>query len=168
MSMRSLLIGGTLVAGVVAAVANTGPFDDHTDRDSTGEIVDAGGLGAFKIQVGDCINWPDNVVTAGGQELASVEGVPCDQLHDAQAITQFDLPGSPTFEQQAIEFQAMLGCVERWEPVIGTDFGEDGLHDMLALTPSSAGWTLVHDRSVICVVVSLSGAPLIGSMVAEG
>jgi hypothetical protein len=166
-SVIKIVGGGLAAAGVVGGVAfaNTGAFDDHTKRDSSSAIVESGGLGAFKVQVGDCVTWPDGLDTdrAEPQKVTSVQGVPCDQPHDAQAYASFDVT-LPHFDADAVMGEATSGCATRWTDAIGTNLFGDVDHDATAFTPSEQSWKQGHDREVVCFVISVDGSPLVGSL----
>lgn len=171
-SIRSLVVSGMVTvgaAGAGAVVANTGAFDDETDRDRAGTIVESGGLGAFAVKVGDCVQLPDAPPTerAAAGLIESVEGVPCEQPHDAQAYATFDLVGITTYDEAVIDDRAQRMCLERWSGAIGTDYLRDRGRDVVYFMPSEQSWTVIDDRAVMCFVVRIGGAPLVGSQLVE-
>jgi len=136
-------VGGIAIFGGVAA------FGDDTIRNEQNEIVEAGGLGAFVIEVRDCLNLPSE-----SSMVQSVEGVPCSQPHNAQAYAVFDLvgfgdafPGSAAFEEQAGK-----GCYDRFEGFVGIRYEESEL-DFMTLEPSAESWTELDDREIVCLLV---------------
>ena len=151
---------GALFAGGVAVYAGTGPFEDRTTRNDDGEIVASGGLGAFALELGDCING----VTTGSFEVASVEGVPCDEPHEAEVYAIWELENGDDEEYSAFSVMrhAADGCLDRWPAAIGTDYEQDKELDFDLLGPSPSSWS-VGDREVTCLVMPISGEPLIGS-----
>jgi hypothetical protein len=151
--IRTIL--GVTAVGSVAVFGGVQAFDDETTRDDDGTITEAGGLGAFVIRVGDCVQMPDEL------EVASVEGVPCGEPHDAEAYATFELR-LPEFEAETVELAAGKGCLSRWEQAIGTSYADSMALDFVAMMPTEASWAL-SDREVTCFVVSVDRSPLTGS-----
>ena len=147
--MRKVI--GAIVGGGIAIFAGTNAMDDNTTRDESGTITEAGGLGAFVINVGDCVQVPDETL------VASVEGVPCDQPHDAQAFAEHQLHGDEYPGDSAIEDDAYDGCVDRWQSSIGTVWEDDTTYDLFVFTPTEESWAH-DDRTVTCFVVRIDGA----------
>lgn len=146
------IIGGALVAGVAVfgGVTATG---DETTRNDQDQIIDSGGLGAFAIQAGDCLNLPDQY-----SEVQSVEGVPCDEPHNAQAYGAFDVTGFGQDFPGSTEFaeQAEVGCHSRFEQFVGIAYEESELY-FTTLEPTKDSWELADDREILCLVVPASG-----------
>jgi hypothetical protein len=149
--MRKVI--GAIVGGGIAVFAGTSAMDDNTTRNESGTITAAGGLGAFVIDVGDCVQLPDEAL------VVSVEGVPCDQPHDAQAFAEHQLLADEFPGDSAIEADAYDGCVDRWRSSIGTVFEEDMAYDIYVFTPTPDSWEQ-DDRTVTCFVVRIDGAKL--------
>lgn len=136
-------VGGVAVFGGVAAMG------DDTTRNEQNEIIEAGGLGAFVIEVRDCLNLPSEL-----SEVQSVEGVPCNQPHNAQAYAIFDVtgfgdafPGSAAFEEQAAQ-----GCYDRFEGFVGLSYEKSEL-DIMTLEPTEESWTQLDDREIVCLII---------------
>lgn len=130
--MRRLI--WAIVGGGVAVFAGVTAMDDDTTRNDDGVIVDGGGLGAFKVRVGDCVQWPDE------REVMSIEGVPCDVPHDAQAYVTFDLPDGPYPGEAAVDSDWFDGCEARWKDGVGTEWETDPVYDVAGFTPTPEGW----------------------------
>lgn len=153
--MKRVIAGVAVVAAAVFGGANA--FDDNTVRDESGVIVEGGGLGAFAMRVGDCVNLPDNPL------IASLEAVPCADPHDAEVYALFDLadggyPGENTVSDASID-----GCLDRFEGFVGTPYEFSEL-DIYWLEPTEDSWNELDDREVVCTVVNLDGSKLTGSM----
>jgi Septum formation len=155
------LIAGALVAGGVAIFAGVGAFGDDTVRDTTGSIVEGGGIGAFVIQTGDCLNIPD------GDLVQSVEGVPCSQEHDAEAYYTFDLADGSYPGPDWVSESAFNGCLGAFHPFVGLAYEYSEL-DIYWLEPTEESWTQIDDREITCMVVTLDGSKLTGSMRGAG
>ncbi len=146
------VVGWSAVAGV-AVFGGVNAFGDDTTRNDHNEIIEAGGLGAFAIEIGDCLNLPSEL-----NQVQSVEGVPCTQAHSAQAFALFDLtgfgdvfPGSAAFEEQATE-----GCHERFQSFVGTSYEQSELY-ITTLEPTEESWVEMDDREIVCLLVPESG-----------
>ena len=149
------VIGGLAVAGI--AYAGTSITDDNTTRGASGEITEAGGLGAAAVRVGDCINIPDN---DGSNEVISVEGIPCNEPHDEQIYYEFVASTSGGYA--GMEQQTDQKCFDNFDDFIGVAWEESTL-DFYAWTPSVEGWEQ-GDREVSCIVFNPAGGKLLGSM----
>ncbi len=154
------LIAGAVVAGV-AVFAGVGAFGDETTRNNTGEIVEGGGLGAFRIQNGDCVNIPD------GDLVQSVEGVPCSSAHDAEVYYVFDLTGGAYPGADWVSESAVNGCLTAFHPFVGVAYEYSEL-DIYWLEPTEESWTEIDDREIACMVVAVDGSKLTGSMRGSG
>lgn len=146
------VVGWSTVAGA-AIFGGVSAFGDDTTRNSQNEIVEAGGLGAFSIEVGDCLNLPSDL-----NAVQSVEGVPCTQPHSAQAFAKFDLVGFgeawPGLE--AFSADADQGCLDRFEDFVGLPYEQSEFY-LTVLRPSEETWEEVDDREVVCLLVPESG-----------
>jgi hypothetical protein len=155
--MRGLFrIASGVVGGGVAIFGGVSAIGDETERDATGAIVESGGVGVLELHIGDCVQLPDEI------EVASVEGVPCAQAHDAQVFSQFQLAGSAYPGDSNAQQQAGEGCYERWSAALGTTYEDDVDRDFTTLYPTPDGWD-AGDRSVSCLVVAVDGLPVTGS-----
>ena len=150
------VVGGIVAAGGIAIFGGTLATEDDTTRDESGAITGGGGLGAFVVRVGDCVNAPEE------DEVASFEGVPCENAHDAEAYAKFDLTTFESFDAKDVALEAEQGCVERWPDAIGTTYEDDTELDVYTLIPSVASWK-GGDREVVCFVVSIDGSSSTGS-----
>ena len=157
MSLLKRVIGGAAIGGV-AIFAGTGAFDDETTRTEDGHIVESGGLGAFAMRVGDCVQLPDE----NSDQVASVEGVPCTEAHDAQVYAEFDLATAGFPSDADMDALGVQGCTERWAAAIGSAYEADTAFDFTFFSPTETSWA-EDDREVTCMVISVDGSPLIGS-----
>jgi hypothetical protein len=146
------VVGWGTVAGV-AVFGAVGGFGDDTTRNDENEIIGSGGLGAFAIEVGDCLNLPSDL-----NQVQSVEGVPCGQAHSAQAFTVFDLtgfsdvfPGSAAFDEQSD-----AGCLGAFKGFVGVPYEQSELY-VTALEPTEESWVQGGDREIVCLLVPESG-----------
>jgi len=146
------VVGWGAVAGA-AVFGGVSAFGDATTRNDQNEIIESGGLGAFSIEVGDCLNLPSEL-----NAVQSVEGVTCNQAHGAQAYAVFDLtgfgdafPGSAAFDEQA-----GAGCLDKFESFVGIPYEQSELY-VTTLEPTEETWVQVDDREIVCLLVPESG-----------
>ena len=157
--MKGLLRAGAAAVGIgVAAVAGTGAFDDNTTRDESGAIVEAGGLGAFAMQVGDCFDDPE-----GAEELVtSVAAMPCTELHDNEVYAIYDTSFTTWPGQEAMYDESWRGCHSRFAAYVGAEWEYSTL-DLAVMTPSDGSWQ-EGDREVVCFLYDGQLRKLTGSM----
>ena len=150
------VVGWGAVAGV-AVFAGVSALGDDTTRNDQNEIIESGGLGAFAIEVGDCLNLPSEDFEIG-EEMTSVEGMPCSQAHNAQAYALFDLTGFSDAFPGAAAFaeQSGTGCLDRFESFVGVPYEQSELYFM-TLQPTREGWVQMDDREITCLLVPESG-----------
>ncbi|MCP3987467.1 MAG: hypothetical protein GY724_00195 [Actinomycetia bacterium] len=149
---------GRLVGGAVAGLGLVGVGyaglggEDNTTRDDAGSIVEEGELGAFRIRVGDCIGG------ALGDEVESVDGVPCDGPHEFEVYYAFNLPeGDGNYPgDYSVEEAASDGCYEAFEPFVGVVY-EASIYGFNTLTPTEGSWDGLDDREVLCMLGNYDG-----------
>jgi Septum formation len=155
------LIAGVVVAAGVAVFAGVGPFGDETTRNDAGQITEGGGLGAFVIKNGDCINLPAESL------VASVEGVPCGRPHDAEAYHVFDLADGPYPGLDGVTASADDGCYSAFHPFVGVALEYSSL-DVMYFHPTEDSWNELDDREIVCLVTTMDGSQLTGTMRGSG
>lgn len=154
------LIAGAVVAGV-AVFAGVGAFGDETTRDPSGDIIESGGLGAFVIRNGDCINLP------GESVVQSVEGIPCSESHDAEAYYVFDMSGTAYPGEDTIYTTAQTGCLAQFHPFVGVAYEYSELY-VTWLAPTEESWDELDDREIVCMVATVDGSQVTGSLRGSG
>lgn len=137
-----------LALAVIAAACAS----DQTTRNESGSIVEGGDLGVFVVQEGDCINLPDSA-----EDLSSFTGVACDEPHDAQAFSLFDVADAELFPgEEVVQNQAQAGCIDRFETFIGLSYNSS-IYFLQFVMPTEETWEAIDDRAVICLVTPASG-----------
>jgi hypothetical protein len=144
----------------VAGCGNTVSDDDST-RDQSGEVVEGGDVGAFRLQVGDCL-----AQEAVG-DVESVPVVPCAEPHDSELYHSFDLPGTEYPGEEAIIESAQQGCFDAFETFIGASY-ESSIYDISYLYPVEESWNKLNDRTVLCGVYLVDGSLAVGSAAGIG
>jgi hypothetical protein len=132
-------------------------LDDGPARDAAGQVIEAGELDAFDLQVGDCFNNdPDS--NAVGEVMA----VPCTTLHDFEVYHTFNLSDGEYPGADALKNAWTQGCLAEFESFIGISFDQSSLQ-VSGIYPTEATWNEVDDREVLCSVTALDGSPREGS-----
>ena len=150
-----ILVAGSI--GLVWEAATT------ADRDDTGEIIDAGSLDVFAVQTGDCFDRGQ----AGVELIESLDAVPCNEPHDAEAYATLELDISEYPGEAEVFELASLECVDRFQDFVGIDYLDSEL-DYLALHPSEESFRRLKDRTVTCAVFRLDGINVTGTMRGSG
>lgn len=157
--MKRLIAGG--VAAGIAIFGGAGAMDDDTTRDDSGEIIESGGLGVLAIQPGDCLQVPVEEL------VQSLEAVPCDIPHDAQAFANVTLRDGPFRGELAVQQESYEACETRFEAFVGTEYAESELW-INALYPVEEGWDQ-GDHMATCLLVSgEEGRKLTGDLEGSG
>jgi len=153
MEGRSIL---GIAAGTVAAVIG---FTAAAERNDSGEIVSAGSVGAFEVQIGDCFD--DEAFES--DEISEVPAVPCSQEHDNEVYAVFDLTGDWPGDERVQEL-AHEGCLARFAGAIGKTY-EDSEIDFTQIYPSQGSWKERNDREVLCVGYHMEYAKLTSTII---
>ena len=153
------------IAGIVGLSAvggwwtNQESSRDSTTRDKSGQITEAGDLGAFIIKVGDCILLPNEWSEAGVDdyvEFIKLDGVPCTELHDVEIVSARTLPDGDFPGRDALFGALSDFCVPAYEKYVGIPFDTDAPHDIDIFIPSVVGWA-EGDREIQCYASLTSG-----------
>jgi len=156
--MRRVFAFALAATALLAAGCGNGASDDETTRDSAGQIVEGGDLGAFTIKVGDCLG---GGVTG---EIESVQGVPCDQPHQSEVYHSFAVPeGDGTFPgTEAMQDQADEGCLGAFQGFVGLDY-DSSIYEISTITPTAESWAQLEDREVLCLIGQAEGTLTTGT-----
>ncbi len=154
--------GRTIPAILGAAVAAVIGVTTAAERNDAGDIIAAGSVDAFSVQVGDCF---DDEAFASS-EISEVPAVPCSEPHDNEVYAAFDIagdwPGDTRIEEMAFE-----GCYQRFAQAIGKSY-EESVLDYTAIWPSEGSWKRGNDREVLCVGYHMEYEKLTGSLIGSG
>lgn len=112
----------------------------------------------FEAEVGACL---DSAGLAG--EISELPTIDCAEEHDAEVFHKFSLPEGDFPGEAAVYEAAQAGCLEAFEPYVGTDYTESDLW-ITYLTPLEGSWSI--DRDVVCILQS--DDPVTGSMKGTG
>ena len=153
--------------GLLASLALSGcaflqPFGDGTDRNSAGEIVGEGALGALQIKQGDCVN-DLNLSADEETKITEVTGVPCSGAHVFEVYYETSLLNQSL--DQILDAQPAI-CEEEFEKFVGSPYSNTAL-EFTYLSPTIESYAL-GDRSVICIVYTADLSPVEGSLRGRG
>ncbi|MEX2049437.1 MAG: septum formation family protein [Gemmatimonadota bacterium] len=157
-----MLEGRSIVGIAGAAVAAFIGITAAAERNSAGEIMTAGSVGAFEVRVGDCFD--DEAFES--TEISEIPAVPCAQAHDNEVYAAFDLPDEWPGDDK-VEELAYAGCYERFAGAIGKGY-EDSVIDYTTIYPTEGSWKQRDDREVICVGYHMEYEKLTGSIIGSG
>ncbi len=151
--------GRNLLGGAAVAVAAALGFSAMAERNDAGQIVSAGAVDAFAVQVGDCFD--DGAFAQSG--VSELPGVPCSEPHDNEIYAVFDIEGDWPGDER-IEEIAYEGCYDRFAAAIGRSY-EDSVIEYTVIWPSKGSWKQMNDREVICVGYHMEFEKLTGTII---
>jgi hypothetical protein len=161
--MRRSLVGVLAVVALGVAGCSSEP---EAERDDTGAVASEGAVDAFQVALGDCVVDPATGSTET-QEVQSVTAVPCDQPHDGEVYSVFDLPDGEFPGEEAVTSQSEERCLADFEGFVGTPY-EESRYELSSLFPTKESWDTRDDREVVCIVVGPAGEKLTGSVKGAG
>ena len=141
------------IAGI-AAVGGVAVFGigsiDNTTRNEQGAIIEAGELGAFVTQVGDCFfELPQNT-----QGVSTVPGVPCAEAHHWQVVHKENI-SLAEFSAENVDTLAQQLCDAAFQTIASSLSYEKQLEYQDAmlteLRPTEGSWAK-DDRMIDCLV----------------
>jgi hypothetical protein len=154
---------------VVASCGDPRSTIDETTRDAAGAVVEAGEVGVFQLQVGDCvllpeataepsIDRPDGTAPPPAPGRAeTLVAVPCAEPHTGEVVLvdQGFFDGSENFPGEAAAFEsAAEACIEALEEYTREVYGFGPL-DYFSLVPTEESWETVDDRELVCIGLTL-------------
>ena len=155
----SMIRKAALLAVVALVAVACGSGDDETVRDENGNVIGAGEIGVFSLNVGDCfIDLPVG-------EVSSVSGVPCADDHRYEIYHLFDVD-LPDFDSTAVEEASSDGCLAAFEGYMGVPF-ETSYYNFSGLQPTVGSWGQ-GDREVVCLATPFNGEAIAGTAKGAG
>lgn len=127
------------------------------ERDEQGVITEGGDVRAASLRVGDCVNGLNDATV-----VSSLPAVPCGQVHEGEVFAVFDLPAGDYPGVEEVDRLVDEGCNARLE-TYSTRAVEDPDIGLYYVFPQELNW-IAGDRSVSCLVLSLSDDGLTGSV----
>jgi Domain of unknown function (DUF4328)/Septum formation len=151
---RVATVAFTLVgaAALVVSVAVAAGSLSSSERDATGEVTKRTTVSAFEVRPGDCLNGLSEAA-----EIRTVEVVPCEQAHQAEVLSGFQLPSGDFPGLAAVASEAERRCGAR---VVAAAPPRRNGPVPFFLHPTQQSWAL-GDRTITCIAtfeVPLRGA----------
>jgi len=133
---------------------------DSSERDEVGQVVEGGDVGVFLLQESDCIRLPTDIGSTEVEQIEDVRAIPCAEPHDGEVVLVDDgyfndtevFPG----EDEAVD-QGTDSCIAALDEYTGTDYDTSSF-DAIVLVPSEQSWTVLDDRGLICIGLTLDEA----------
>ena len=125
----------------IAVVLLVGYFT-AAQRGDDGSLTSAGTVPVDDLRPGDCFNAGDE------EEIADVDGVPCDEPHEYEvyAIEQYEGSTFPDDAEMDVIFETI--CAPAFASYVGTSYESSVLRASM-ITPSEETWN-DGDREFIC------------------
>lgn len=148
-----------LLLALAAAGCSSEPA---ASRDEAGSVRTEGAVDAFEVALGDCMDEPADA-PEGTYDVESVRAVPCDQPHDSEVYSVFELPEGEFPGEEELMETGDARCLEDFETFIGVPY-DDSKYDVSSLFPTRESWTSEDDREYVCIVIAPEGERLTGSL----
>ncbi len=129
---------------------------DESTRDDAGNVVEAGEVGVFVMQVGDCYEDFESGL------IETLEAQPCAQEHGLEVYAKFDMPAGVWPGEDAVDTAGIDGCYDRFEGYVGASY-EVSVFDYTFLSPTEESWSQIDDREIVCVLARIDGEPNLGT-----
>ncbi len=154
---RMTIPAAVLACGLAVSACSNSATSDSSERDASGEVTEAGQVGVFRLQQGDCI-----AEASEEDVLDSLPVVPCGEPHQLEIYHVFDLADGDWPGEQAVRDRSAEGCLAAFTGFVGVDF-EQSVYDVTPLMPTEASWEQIDDREVLCALFELDGSLRTGS-----
>jgi hypothetical protein len=155
-NQRLIALGFSLGAGLAAVGCTPSSAQDATVRDDTGSVITEGEIGAFRIQVGDCLRGIDTGL------VASAEGTSCDRSHQYEVYHRYEFPEGDFPGDTIVGTTADTECLAAFEDFVGLNYA-DSVYGYTALQPMQDSWDRVGDREVLCLIGKYDGSDKTGT-----
>lgn len=144
------ILWAVIFIGLVAlTLSNT------AQRDSSGNVTEAGTESFENARVGDCLTDLSALSTTESTTVRSLNVAPCGQPHQGQIVVIFDMPGGPYPGQDTVFEDASTQCSQR-VPSETASAGVAQSLDFALIYPLADSWQR-GDRQVICVMGKTGG-----------
>jgi hypothetical protein len=125
-------------------------------RDDSGQITEAGLLQFGDVQVGDCLDIPDPQGSDPNLNLTDLEGVPCSDAHNAEAVLIVPVDGDDYPGASGLDQVAQQPCHDA--VVQATDSNAEFL--AFRLRPEEPVWNDDGGHRVLCFAISSDGGDI--------
>ena len=119
----------------------------------------------FSVREGDCLNdASDSTADSGENEVVeSVRKIDCAQPHRYETYHIHRMTEDKRPAESSIELLADVVCENKFYAFVGRDYDDSELA-FNVLWPSKRSWASQQDRDIVCMVQSMDGSLLVGSM----
>lgn len=151
---------GVFAAGLLltaCAPSTTGGFESSPTPPHSDDGVPVSFL---ELAVGDCFDMPSTVADGEALRFAS-----CETPHMYEAFAETSLPDGDFPGDDEVASAADDACEAAFVDFVGVSWKSSSF-DYQYIVPSERTWLDVDDRSILCLVTTLSALPWTGS--AEG
>lgn len=119
-------------------------------------MVTDGEIGAFRIQVGDCLRGIETGL------VESADGVSCDSRHQYEVYHRYEFPESDYPGDSIVGTTADAQCLAAFESFVGLSY-PDSIYGYTTLRPVQDSWDQVGDREVLCLIGKYDGSEKTGT-----
>ena len=136
------------------STSDAGPSTAAVDVTTT-SIPVAGTVSVFELSVEDCFD--AGAPSTEPSEVVEVELVACEGDHSSEVFAQtaFESAGSAYPGEDKLIDYATRFCVDAFEPYVGLPYANSAF-TVSHLWPTASAWESTDDRSILCVLFSLS------------
>lgn len=152
---------GVVAAALLLAACTAAPSGtDPDDTPATAPADDGAPTNFLDLTVGDCFDMPSTLADGEALKFSS-----CETPHLFEAYAETSLPDGEFPGDDEIEARAAAFCEPAFVEFVGESWTSSEF-DFQYIVPSERTWTEVDDRSILCLVTTLSALPWTGT--AEG
>ena len=119
----------------------------------------------FSLREGDCLNDASDSTADSddNEEVESVRKIDCAQPHRYETYHIHRMTEDKRPAEAAIELLADVVCENKFYAFVGRDYDDSELA-FNVFWPSKRSWASQQDRDIVCMVQSMDGSLLVGSM----
>jgi hypothetical protein len=125
-------------------------------RDDSGRITEAGLLQFGDVREGDCLDLPDPQGGSSNLDLSDLQGVPCNDAHNAEAVLIIPVDGDDYPGGSGLDEVAQQPCHDA--VVQATDSNPDFL--AFRLRPEESVWNDDGGHRVLCFAIRQDGGDI--------
>jgi hypothetical protein len=161
-AITALVLSLLFLAGWVVLIVVAVDSGGDAQRDSSGQVTQAGTVAVQRLRLGDCFDQSGAPRGDSTASVSTVRVVPCSQPHDWEVFHTFELGGGSTYPgtNQVSRF-AEGGCLDAYRPFTGAPHHAAD-PEVFYIYPRANNWRF-GDRTVQCVI-GREGGSFTGSL----
>lgn len=119
----------------------------------------------FSVREGDCLNDASDSTSDSdeNEEVESVRKIDCAEAHRYEVYHIHRMTEDKRPAEAAIELLSDVVCENKFYAFVGRDYDDSELAYNV-FWPSKRSWVNQQDRDIVCMVQSMDGSLLVGSM----